>query len=244
MAQVEGKNPVYEALKGQRKIHEIFVKKGFSEDRIDEIINLAAQKGCRVNKVLDSEFEKRASTSVHQGIIAVGEDIKLWTIEELIDYAKKGEEPPLFVILDQIQDPHNMGAIIRTAYAAGAHGVIFPSDRAAGINSPVVLKSSAGAAEHLPLARVANINYTIKKLKQSGFWVAGAELQQATTFYKQDLKGSLALVVGNEGSGLRRLVKENCDFLVKIPLKRDLDSLNVSVAAGILLYEIVRQRDD
>jgi len=162
-------------------------------------------------------------------------------VEEIINHSKNGETPPLIVLLDHLKDPHNFGAILRTAYASGVDGVVFPSDRAAGI-TPVVRKTAAGAIEYIKLARVANINYTIKKLKDNNFWIAGLELEGADNYYDRNLSLPLGVVIGSEGTGLKRLVKENCDFLLKIPMQENIDSLNASVATGIVLYEVYRQR--
>lgn len=242
MANIEGRNPVIEALKGPRKIQQIFIKKGAGGRNIEKIKQLAAAKNISVKFCSEQEISSMAKTFSPQGVVARGEEIALWDEDEFIKYVKKDSKPALILVLDHLKDPHNMGAIIRTAYAAGAHGLIFPADRAAGL-TPAVLKTSSGAAEHLPLVCTVNINNIIKKIKQSGIWVVGAELKEAETYYQQDLNKPLALVVGREGRGLKRLVKENCDFLIKIPLKNNMDSLNVSVAAGILVYDIVRQRD-
>lgn len=242
MAQIEGRNPVIEALKGKRDIKEIIIRRGIKGDRIEEILELARQQNISVKRLERQEFENKTGSSSPQGIIARGEQLQLYSVQELINFAQSDERSPLLILLDHIQDPHNLGAIIRTAYAIGAHGLIFPSDRAAGI-TPAVLKASAGAAEHLRLARVANINYTIEKLKEDGFWIAGGDARGARFCYEQDFQGPIGLVIGNEGRGLRRLVRENCDFLVKIPMKGELNSLNASVAAGVLIYEIIRQRE-
>ena len=243
MALIEGKNSVIEALEGTRKIYKIYLQQGTDNKKISRIQKLAQKKDIPVEKITAAKIKQLAHSAVPQGVVAEGEELKNYKIEEILQQASDKNEPPLIVLLDHIQDPHNFGAILRSAYAVGAHGVIYPSDRAAGI-TPVVLKAAAGAAEHLALAQVANINYAIQKLKDEGLWVAGADITDASVCHQQDLKGSLALVIGSEGKGLSRLVRENCDFLVKIPMKQNLDSFNVSVAAGILLYEIMRQRDE
>ena len=243
MPQIEGRNPVIEALKGRRKIDKIFLKNDIKGENISQIISQANQQDIPVQRVKKRELKDRAKSHSHQGVIALAQPIELFSVEDILDVAQKKEEPPFIVILDHIQDPHNFGAIIRTAYAAGAHGVIFPKDRAADI-SPVVVKASAGAIEHMMMVKVANINYTIEKLKQKRVWIAGAEIKEADVYYQRNLQGPIGIVIGNEGTGLKRLVKENCDFLIKIPMKGKLGSLNASVASGILFYEIFRQRSE
>ena len=241
MAQIEGRNPVLEALRGNRKITEILIRQGVAGKRIEKIKSIADRQNIPVKQLSIKEFKSEAESSVPQGIIARGAELQLYGIQELVEVARNDDGEPLLILLDHLKDPHNLGAIIRTAYALGAQGLIYPSDRAAGI-TPTVLKASAGAAEHLKLAQVANINYTIDKLKEAGFWVAGADAEGASVCYQQDLQGAIALVIGSEGHGLRRLVRQNCDFLVKVPMKNNLNSLNASVAAGVLIYEIIRQR--
>ncbi len=239
--QIEGRNPVVELLKGQRKVKKIYLQQGIKGKNIKWIIKKAKEKKIPLQNITKSTLDKMASSHSHQGVIATSEKIKLYSPETIINRARKRKEAPFIVILDQIQDPHNFGAIIRTAYAAGVHGIIFPKNRAVDI-TPVVVKASAGAVEHLMLSKVTNINYTIEDLKEAGLWVAGADIREAKLCYDSDLKGPLAIVIGNEGAGLRRLVRENCDFLVKIPMQGKLGSLNASVAAGIIIFEAVRQR--
>lgn len=239
--QIEGRNPVVELLRGQRQVKNIFLQQGSRGENINWIIEKAGDRGIPLQRVTKSELDRMASSHSHQGVIAISEQIKLYNPEDILNLARTRNEPPFIVILDQVQDPHNFGAIIRTASAAGVHGIIFPKNRAAGI-TPVVTKASAGAVEHLMLAKVTNINYTIKDLKEAGLWIAGTDIKEAKLCYDSDLKGPLAIVIGNEGTGLRRLVRENCDFLVKIPMQGKLGSLNASVAAGIIIFEAVRQR--
>ncbi|RCW41260.1 MULTISPECIES: 23S rRNA (guanosine(2251)-2'-O)-methyltransferase RlmB [unclassified Halanaerobium] len=241
MARIEGRNSVYEALKGKRKIHRIFIQNNISGDNIEKIKKLAEAKNISINRISKYKLDETALSHSHQGVIAEADPLPEYTLGDLSAEIKEKDSDPLVVILDEIKDPHNFGAIIRTAYAAGADAVIYQERRAAGI-TPVVLKSSAGSAEHIPLIQVTNINYTIKDLKEEGFWIAGADVGADQLHYDADLKGSLGIVIGSEGSGLRRLVKENCDFLIKIPMFSQLGSLNASVAAGIILYEAVRQR--
>ena len=241
MVNVEGRNPVIESLKAGRKISRILLQSGSRGKKINFIKNEAGERGIPLEVVSKNKLDKIARSNVHQGVIALAEQIKLYTLKDILELAEERNEPPFVVILDQIQDPHNFGSIIRTSYAAGAHGIIFPADRSASL-TPAVLKAAAGAAEHIMFAEVTNINYTIEKLKEEGLWIAGADIKGESHYYDADLTGSIGLVVGNEGTGLRRLVKENCDFLIKIPMKGKLGSLNASVAAGIIIYEIIRQR--
>lgn len=241
MVNVEGRNPVLELFKGNRQIKEILVQKGISGNAIDQIVNNAKRKNIPLKRVDKRRLNKMAQTYSHQGIIARTEELTLYNPDDILEYAHKNNESPFIVILDQIQDPQNFGSIIRSAHAAGAHGVIYPERRAAGI-TPAVVKASSGAIEHIKLCQVKNINYLIEDLKEKGVWITGTVVDAPKVFYDVDYDGSTAVVIGNEGSGLRRLVRENCDFLVNIPMHGKLGSLNASVATGIILYEVVRQR--
>lgn len=241
MAKIEGRNPVFEALKGGRRIDNILVQKGVRGERIDLIVDEAKKQGVRIERVSRIKLDQMAVSNSHQGVMALAAEKQLVSPGEIVDYAKERGEFPFIIILDQIQDPHNLGAIVRTAYAAGAHGLIYQDKRAVGI-TPVVIKSSAGAIEHIKLSKVTNINNTIDKLKKMGLWIAGADMNGDQLYFEANLKGSTAIVIGSEGEGLRRLVKEKCDFLIKIPMPARLGSLNASVAAGILIYETLRQR--
>jgi len=241
MAKIEGRNPVFEALKGDRRIDEIFIQKGITGGKIDQIINEAEKQGIRIERVPKIRIDQMTDTHSPQGLIALGAEKELVSPIDIVNYAEQKGEPPFIVILDQIQDPHNFGAIIRTACAAGVHGVIYQKKRSAGITS-VVLKSSAGAVEHIKLSEVTNINYTIDKLKEKGLWITGADMGGESPYFKMDLKGPVALVIGNEGEGMRRLVKEKCDFLINIPMPGKISSLNASTAAAIIIYEVFRQR--
>lgn len=241
MAKIEGRNPVFEALKGDRRIDEIFIQMGISGGKIDQIINKAEKQGIRIERVPKIRIDQMTDTHSHQGIIALGAEKELISPIDIVNYAEQKGELPFIVILDQIQDPHNFGAIIRTACAAGAHGVIYPKKRSAGITS-VVLKSSAGAVEHIKLSEVTNINYTIDILKEKGLWITGADMGGESPYFEVDLSGPVALVIGNEGEGMRRLVKEKCDFLINIPMPGKISSLNASTAAAIIIYEVFRQR--
>lgn len=241
MANVEGRNPVNELLNGNRKVEEILLQKDIHGEIIDKIKEKAKKNNISIREVSKKHLDNIADSYAHQGIIAKAEEINLVSPEDIVEYAQSQDEPPFIIILDQVQDPHNFGSIIRSAHSAGAHGLIFQKRRAASI-TPAVLKASAGASEHLLLSQVTNINYTIEKLKELGVWITGTDLDTEKYYDDIDYKGSTAVVIGNEGSGLRRLVKDNCDFLVKIPIKGRVDSLNASVAAGVIFYEVVRQR--
>lgn len=241
MPKIEGRNPVYEALKAKRKIHRIFIQEKISAEIIDNILELAAEKEIPVSRISARKLNESARSHAHQGIIAEADPLKEYGLADIIEIKKKKKGDSLVVILDEIKDPHNFGAIIRTAYAAGAEAVIYQERRAVGI-TPVVLKAAAGAAEHLPLVKVSNINYAIRDLKEAHFWIAGADGEAKNTHLEADLTGSIGLVIGSEGSGLRRLVRDNCDFLVRIPMAGELGSLNASVAAAVIIYEVFRQR--
>lgn len=238
---VEGRNPVKELFDSGLKIDKIYMRMGSKEQTLSTIINRANKYNITIEEVSRDKLDELAETENNQGVVALTEELDIYSPEDLLQFAEEKNESPLVVILDQIQDPHNLGAIIRTSYAAGVHGVVFPERRACGI-TPAVIKSSAGAALHLPLVRVANINYTLRKFKDNGMWIAAADTEASQVYYNCELKGSLGIVVGSEGSGLRRLVRENCDFLLNIPMKGNIGSLNVSVAAGVLIYEALRQR--
>lgn len=241
MPKIEGRNPVNEALRGNRKIHRIFIQEGITAEIIDNIIELAAEKNIPVSRISAQKLDESARSHAHQGVIAEADPLKEYGLADIIKMKEEKDGDSLIVILDEIKDPHNFGAIIRTAYAAGADAVVYQDRRAVGI-TPVVLKSAAGAAEHLPLVKVSNINYAIKDLKKANFWIAGADVAAEQNHFEADLSGSLGLVIGSEGSGLRRLVRENCDFLLKIPMSGELGSLNASVATAVIIYEILRQR--
>ena len=241
MANVEGRNPVNELLNGNRKVEEILLQKDIHGEIIDKIKEKANKNNISIREVSKKHLDNIADSYAHQGVIAKAEEINLVSPEDIVEYAQNQDEPPFIIILDQVQDPHNFGSIIRSAHSAGAHGLIFQKRRAASI-TPAVLKASAGASEHLLLSQVTNINYTIEKLKELGVWITGTDLDTEKYYDDIDYRGSTAVVIGNEGSGLRRLVKDNCDFLVKIPIKGRVDSLNASVAAGVIFYEVVRQR--
>ncbi|AGB40183.1 rRNA methylase, putative, group 3 [Halobacteroides halobius DSM 5150] len=246
MAQVEGRNPVIEALKGDRKIKEILMLEGAHGAAIDTIYDLAKQEDVEIKKVDKGQLNNMAKSHAHQGVIALAQDLKYWQLDHLVQYAKEkciaaDKEAPFLVLLDEIKDPHNFGAILRICDGAGVDGVIIPKRRAVGF-TPAVAKASAGAIEHVPVAQVTNLARSIDQLKDKGFWIAGADISGEQNYFTADLKGSLGLVIGSEGTGMRRLVKEKCDFLVKMPMNGKVDSLNASVAAGILIYDSIRQR--
>ena len=243
MAKVEGRNPVIELLNGTRNVEKVLILKSATGKVINKIHSLADREDVPVEKVNKDKLNKIAKSHSHQGVIAFAESLKYYSLDNLIQKAKARSDNPFFILLDEIKDPHNFGSILRTAEAAGADGVIIPKRRAVGF-TPVVVKASAGAVEYLPVAKVTNLARTIDQLKDEGFWIAGADLGTQQSCYQADLKGSLGLVIGSEGSGMRRLVKDKCDFLVKMPMKGQIESLNASVAAGILIYESLRQRNN
>ena len=237
---IEGKNAVLECLSAKRGIKKLFVLKSNKDNKINAIVDELKKTGTIVKFMERDELDDMAETKSHQGIIAEVEDYRYVDVQDILDYAKSKDEDPFIVILDEIEDPHNLGAIIRSAECVGAHGIIIKNRNQAMVTATVV-SASAGATEYMRIARVTNISKTIEELKKDGLWFACADMD-GTEMSKANLKGSIGLVVGNEGSGVSRLVKEKCDFVVKIPMKGHIDSLNVSVATGILLYEINRQR--
>ena len=236
-----GRNPVAEAIKSGREIDKIMVKKGEIEGSLRPIIKKARDMGIPVIEADKNKLDQLAEGGNHQGVIAYAAAHDYASLDDIFKKAEEKGEPPFIVILDKITDPHNFGSIIRTANCAGAHGIIIPKRGSVGLNE-VVAKTSAGAIEYVPVAKVTNIAQTIDILKERGVWVAGAEAG-GDTMYKTDLSGSMALVIGSEGEGISRLVKEKCDFLVEIPMFGDVNSLNASVAAAVLMYEVVRRRN-
>ncbi len=239
--QIEGKNPIVEALKSDVSIEKIMVAKGRRETGAQELFELAKEKKIKIQQVDRKKLDFTSKTGNHQGIIAIATEYEYAEIEDILESAKVKGESPLVVILDKITDPHNFGAIIRTANACGVHGIIIPKNRSVDI-SPIAIKASAGAIEHMPVCKVTNLTQTIKELKEKGFWIAGAEME-GQKYYESDFKGSMAIVIGNEGEGISRLVKDECDFLVSIPMYGEIESLNASVATGILLSEAAKQRN-
>lgn len=237
---IAGRNPVREALRSGRPINKILMVKESNSGPMQEIFALAREKGILVQKVHKQNLAKFAPETAHQGVIALVAPKAYVTVEDMIEAVPPGGSPFL-LLLDEISDPHNLGAILRTADAAGVHGVIIPRRRSAPL-TPTVAKSSAGAIEYVPVARVANIAQTIENLKKRGIWLVGADLAGRELFWDVRLDGPLALVIGGEDKGLGRLVKERCDVLVRLPMSGQVNSLNASVAAALLAYEVVRQR--
>ncbi len=237
---IEGRNAVIEAYRAGRPIDKLFILDGCQDGPILTIKREAKAKQTPVKFVTKERLDQLSETGKHQGVIAYAAAYEYATVEEILDNARQKGEAPFVFLLDNIEDPHNLGAIIRTANLAGAHGVIVPKNRAAGLTA-VVAKTSAGALNFTPVARVTNLAKTIEELKKEGIWFVCADMG-GTTMYDLNLKGPIGLVIGNEGEGVGRLVKEKCDMIASIPMKGDIDSLNASVAAGVLAYEIVRQR--
>ncbi|WP_077368864.1 23S rRNA (guanosine(2251)-2'-O)-methyltransferase RlmB [Anaerosalibacter sp. Marseille-P3206] len=239
---IVGRNPVIEALKSEREVEKILVAKGELKGSINKILGIAKDKSIPVQYVDKNRLDTISEGGLpHQGVAALVTPFKYSTIEDILDIAKKTDEDPFIVILDEIEDPHNLGSIIRTAECAGVHGIIIPKRRSASVTMTVV-KASAGAVEHMHIAKVNNITNTILELKDNGLWIYGADMDAEEYYFERDFSGPKALVIGSEGKGISRLVKENCDFLVKIPMLGDISSLNASNAASILIYEAVRER--
>lgn len=237
---IEGRNAVLEAFRSGKTIDKLFVLDGCKDGPVQTILREAKKRDTIVNFVAKERLDQLSQTGRHQGVIAVAAAYAYGTVEEMLEAAKEKGEPPFLILLDNIEDPHNLGAIIRTANLAGAHGVIIPKRRAVGLTA-VVAKTSAGAINYTPVAKVTNLSGTIAELKEQGMWFVCADMD-GTSMYQLDLKGPIGLVIGSEGEGVSKLVKKNCDFVASIPMKGDIDSLNASVAAGVLAYEIVRQR--
>ena len=237
---IEGRNAVLEAFRSGKTIDKLFVRDGCQDGPVKSIIREAKKTDTIINFVDKERLDRLAGTGHHQGVVAQAAAYEYAEVEDILKAAKDKGEAPFIFILDEIEDPHNLGAIIRTANQAGAHGVIIPKRRAVGLTATVA-KTSAGAINYTPVAKVTNISKTIEDLKKQGMWFVCADMD-GTTMYDLNLTGPMGLVIGNEGSGVGRLVKEKCDFVASIPMKGDIDSLNASVAAGVLAYEIVRQR--
>ena len=238
---IEGRNAVIEALRAGGTIDKIYILKGETDKTLGHIASKARAAGIVVVDADRRKLDNMSRTHAHQGVIALAAVREYVTVESILEGAAARGEKPLLVICDEISDPHNLGAIIRTAECAGAHGVVIPKRRSAGLTA-VVAKTSAGAVAHMPVARVPNIPALLKDLKKQGVWVFGTAADGTTSLYDADLKGPAAIVIGSEGDGMTRLAAENCDFLVSIPMRGRLNSLNASAAAAILLYEAVRQR--
>lgn len=239
--QIEGRNSVLELLESGKDINKIFIERGEKHGSINKIIGIARDRKIVTVEVDRNKINQMAKTDNPQGVIAIVPPFDYCEVEDILNEAKSKNEKAFILILDGIEDPHNLGSIIRTAETAGVHGIIIPKRRAAAVNSTVV-KTSAGATSFMKVARVNNINETIKYLKENNVWIYGTDMETEKMYYDEDLTGNVAIVIGSEGFGMSRLVKENCDFLIKIPMKGKITSLNASVSAGIVMYEAVKQR--
>lgn len=237
---IEGRNAVIEAFRSGKTIDKVFILDGCQDGPIATIKREAKKHDTMIKFVAKERLDQMSETGKHQGVIAYAAAYEYAQVEDMLKLAEEKGEPPFLFLLDNIEDPHNLGAIIRTANLAGAHGVIIPKNRAVGLTATVA-RTSAGALNYTPVAKVTNLAKTIEELKKEGLWFVCADMG-GTQMYQLDLKGPIGLVIGNEGEGVGRLVKEKCDFVASIPMKGDIDSLNASVAAGVLAYEIVRQR--
>lgn len=235
-----GRNAVIEALKAGRGINKILLASGEREGTLAEIMALARERGVVFETVERGKIEEIAAGLRHQGVLAYVAPVEYKELEDILRLAEERGEPPFVLLLDELEDPHNLGALLRTADAAGVHGILIPRRRSVPLNATVA-KTSAGAIEHVPVARIGNISQTLKGLKEKGFWVAGADME-GTPYYEADLTGPLVLVIGSEGHGMSRLTREACDFIVSIPMRGAINSLNASVAGSILMYESLRQR--
>lgn len=238
---IYGSNPVYEALSSGREIDKLLILEGARHSRLAEIVALAKKRGIPYGTASRKRLDELSDGANHQGVLAFAAAREYASVDDILSCAAKRGEAPFVIIAEGLCDPHNLGSIIRSANAAGAHGVIIPKNRSVGLTGTVA-KVSAGALEYTPVARVTNISSTIDTLKKKGLWIAGTALEGSVRHFEADLTGALAIVIGSEGAGLSRLVREKCDFLVKIPMLGQTESLNASVAAGVLMYEAVRQR--
>ena len=238
---IEGRNAVLEALRAGRALDKVYIARGETDKAMAHIAGLARERGVSVSDCDRRKLDAMSVTKAHQGVIAVCAVREYASLDDILALAESRGEAPFVVVCDEISDPHNLGAIIRSAECVGAHGVVIPRRRSAGLTA-VVGKTSAGAAEHLPVARVANISAALQELKDRGLWVYGAAAEGSSPMWETDLTGPLALVIGSEGEGLGRLVRERCDFLVSIPLRGKVGSLNASTAAAVLMYEVLRQK--
>ena len=234
---IEGRNAVHEFLQTEKMVYEIFVAVGVKRDSIKEILQIANGRSIKISFIDKEGVDNIATVDNHQGVVALVEDYQYATFEKTIDAI---EGNGFVLILDNLKDPHNLGAILRTADATGVDAVIIPKDRSVEV-TPTVTKVSVGATEHIPVIKVTNIARTIDKLKEKKYWITAADMDGEKAFFESDLKGNVGIVIGSEGEGIRRLVREKCDFIVNIPMKGRIQSLNASVAASILMYEVVRQ---
>lgn len=239
---IEGRNPVTEAIRSGRTIDKILIQAGDRNGSIRKIIALAKENKIVISEVERARLDKLSETKAHQGVIAFAAAKEYSTVEEILEYAASKNEAPFIIIADDLNDPHNLGSIIRTANAAGAHGIIIPKRNSVGL-SPVVEKTSAGALEFMRVARVSNLASAIETLKKANVWIVGADMDGEKTIYTHDFSGSVGIVVGSEGKGISRLIKEKCDFIVRIPMFGQINSLNASVAAALMIYEVTRTRN-
>ncbi|MCQ1530961.1 23S rRNA (guanosine(2251)-2'-O)-methyltransferase RlmB [Lutispora thermophila] len=237
---IEGRNPVLEALKSGREIDKLFVQSGQLEGSIRQIIAIARDKKILIKEVDKAKLDRMSATKSHQGVIASAALYKYYEVDDILEIAKEKAEDPFIVILDEITDPQNLGSILRSCDGAGVHGVIIPKRRAASL-TPIIGKISAGAVEYVPVAKVTNLNQTMDYLKEKGLWIAGADAS-GDPYYEKDMTGPLALVVGSEGKGLGKLIKENCDFIVGIPMAGKISSLNAAVSCAVVIFEAKKQR--
>lgn len=239
--QVEGRNSVIELLKSGKDINKLFIQKGERHGSIIEIINLAKKNKVVFTEVEKAKLDKMATTHNHQGVIAMVPPYEYCEVQDILDLAKEKNEKPFIIILDGIEDEHNLGSIIRTAECSGVHGIIIPKRRSALVNA-TTNKTSAGAVQYMKITRVNNLTETIKELKENDIWIYGTDMEGSNFYNEEKYDAGVAIVIGSEGFGMSRLVKENCDFLIKIPMKGKINSLNASVSAGIVMYEVYNQR--
>lgn len=237
-----GRNPIMEALKNGSPIHKLFIQQGASKGSVIELVSRARESKIPIREVDRKYLDSLVPETNHQGVVAAVPAREYVEVEDILDQARQKKEDPFILILDELEDPHNLGAVLRIADAVGVHGVVIPKRRAVGLTSTVV-KTSAGAVEYVPVARVANLVQTVEKLKVEGCWVVGADMDGEVLWNSKNLSGALACVIGSEGKGISRLLKEKCDFLVKIPMKGKISSLNASAATAVLCYEILRQKE-
>lgn len=238
---VEGRNAVIELLKSGKPVNKVFIQKGERQGSINEVIKLAKKNNNLISEVEKSKLDTLSDTGHHQGVIAFVSAVEYKNIDDIFALASERNEDPFIMIADEIEDPHNLGALIRTAECAGCHGVIIPKRRAVGVTE-VVAKTSVGATQYVPIVRVNNINETIKELQDRGVWIVGTDGSAETLYTEQDMTGPIAIIIGSEGKGMGTLTMKNCDFLVKIPMMGKITSLNASVSGGIVVFEALRQR--
>ena len=239
--QVEGRNSVLELLESGKDVNKIYVTRGEKHGSINKIIGIAKERRIIIVEKDKRQMDQMAQNENYQGVIAIVPPFEYCEVQDILDVANERNEKPFVLILDGIEDPHNLGSIIRTAETAGVHGIIIPKHRAAGVNS-TVNKVSSGAAQYMKVARVTNITDAITELKENGLWICGTDISTTKYYFEEDYRGPIGIVIGNEGKGMSEKVKKNCDFLVKIPMKGKVTSLNASVSAGIVMYEAVKQR--